>query len=97
MERQPITLFDNATAPPAARILGMNNRIKWRRPPRPLNVVPAFHSIMSQDTRRYFSPATEENRSDSRALFIEETILGAFRGRLASKDERVAELEKKLV
>jgi hypothetical protein len=54
---------------------------------------------MSQDTRRYFSTFTEEttNRSDSRALFIEETILGACRERLASKDERIAELEKKLV
>ena len=74
-------------------------RINGRRPPRPINVVPTSHTTMSQDTRRYFSTFTEEttNRSDSRARFIEETILGAFRERLASKDERIAELEKNLV
>jgi hypothetical protein len=91
-------LLYTATALPVASILGMDN-INGRRPPRPINVVPTFHSTMSQDTSRYFSTSTEEttNRSDSRAFFIEETILCAFRERLASKDERVAELEKKLV
>ena len=91
-------LLYTATALPVASILGMDNT-NGRRPPRPINVVPTFHSTLSQDTSRYFSTSTEEttNRSDSRAFFIEETILCAFRERLASKDERVAELEKKLV
>jgi hypothetical protein len=67
-----------ATDPPAARILGIDNLNQWASPSRYQN----------------FSPSTEEktNRSDSHALFIEETILGAYRELLASKDDRDAEL-----
>ena len=76
-------MFYTATDPPAARILGIDNPNQWASPSRYQN----------------FSPSTEEktNRSDSHALFIEETILGAFRELLTSKDDRDAELEKKLV
>ncbi len=65
--------------------------------------LPVHHrgtNVSFHDETRYqnFSPSTEEttNRSDSHALFTEETILGAFRELLASKDDRDAELEKKL-
>ena len=76
-------MFYTATDPPAARILGIDNPNQWASPSRYQN----------------FSPSTEEktNRSDSHAHFIEETILGAFRELLTSKDDRDAELEKKLV